>query len=128
MVGIRGVFGVKRYYVTATWHDFPEGGSFGTIVQAENYAAAEHACMLEMAQSYASEIDEDPTLVFDGYSDSWTIIDCFDVDEFIEDKRQKPDDIWAEDENHSVAQWQYEVENDDTRLGYWDWVNNQRNP
>lgn len=36
-----------------------------------------------------------------------------------------PDNIWAEDPNHPVAQWQYEVENDDTRHGYWDWVASQ---
>lgn len=117
---------MKRYYCTAVWHDFPEGGSFGTIVQAENYAAAEHACMIEMAESYAAEIDEDPQLVFQGYSDSWTIIDCFDLDEFIEDKRLKPADIWASDDQYPVEQWQYEVGEDDTRLGYWDWVSHQK--
>lgn len=36
------------------------------------------------------------------------------------------DDFWGEDPDHPVADWQYEVANDDTRLGYWDWVRIQR--
>ena len=35
-------------------------------------------------------------------------------------------DVWAEDPDHSSEQWKYEVENDDTRRGYWDWVEAQR--
>jgi hypothetical protein len=26
---------MKRFYVTMTWEDWPEGGSFGHIVEAE---------------------------------------------------------------------------------------------
>ena len=33
---------------------------------------------------------------------------------------------WAEDPDYTVAAWQDEVGNDDTRLGYWDWVLVQR--
>ena len=29
---------------------------------------------------------------------------------------------WNEDSKFPVADWQYEVANGDTRLGYWDWV------
>ena len=29
---------------------------------------------------------------------------------------------WDEDEDYPVEDWQYEVANGDTRLGYWDWV------
>jgi hypothetical protein len=38
----------------------------------------------------------------------------------------KPEDIWASDEQFPVEDWRYEVENDDTRRGYWDWVASQR--
>lgn len=31
-------------------------------------------------------------------------------------------DIWGEHPGHAVADWQYEVANGDTRLGYWAWV------
>lgn len=27
---------------------------------------------------------------------------------------------------HSIADWKYEVANDDTRMGYWDWVQSKR--
>lgn len=32
---------------------------------------------------------------------------------------------WGEHPGHLVADWQYEVANDDTRLGYWQWVANR---
>ena len=32
---------------------------------------------------------------------------------------------WDEDPTHSIADWKYQVDNDDTRLGYWDWVEAQ---
>lgn len=32
-------------------------------------------------------------------------------------------DYWtAEDPDYPVEDWQYQVNNNDTRLGYWDWV------
>jgi hypothetical protein len=30
--------------------------------------------------------------------------------------------FWGHHPDHPVADWQYEVQNDDTRLGYWGWV------
>jgi hypothetical protein len=33
---------------------------------------------------------------------------------------------WHEDETWSVEDWQYEIANDDTRLGYADWVRWQK--
>ena len=33
---------------------------------------------------------------------------------------------WDEDDEFPVEEWRYEVNNDDTRLGYWDWVDIQR--
>lgn len=29
---------------------------------------------------------------------------------------------WEERPEHKLETWQYEVANDDTRMGYWDWV------
>lgn len=31
---------------------------------------------------------------------------------------------WAEHPKYSISAWKYEVENNDTRNGYWDWVAN----
>jgi len=33
---------------------------------------------------------------------------------------------WDEDEEFPVADWKYAVANDDTRQGYLDWVQSQR--
>jgi hypothetical protein len=35
-------------------------------------------------------------------------------------------DPWAEDPEYPVQDWRYEVTNDDTRLGYLDWVAAQK--
>lgn len=35
------------------------------------------------------------------------------------------DDCWAENETYTVADWQHEVANGDTRRGYWEWVQAQ---
>jgi hypothetical protein len=32
------------------------------------------------------------------------------------------DDYWGSNERYTLAEWQCDVANDDTRLGYWDWV------
>ncbi len=33
---------------------------------------------------------------------------------------------WESDSKHTISDWMYAVENDDTRLGYRDWVSAQR--
>ncbi len=77
-----------RYYVTMTWDNFPEGGSFGTVVDAENTDDAEHLCRMEMAEARLAEYDDDSpeTLysILSDYEDEWHVVDCFDLDEFIE--------------------------------------------
>lgn len=35
-------------------------------------------------------------------------------------------DPWSEDEVFPAADWKAEVANDDTRLGYWEWVAHKR--
>ncbi|MBK6616367.1 hypothetical protein [Ottowia sp.] len=29
---------------------------------------------------------------------------------------------WGEHPDHPLSDWRYQVENDETRLGYWEWV------
>lgn len=31
-------------------------------------------------------------------------------------------DFWSSDPDFPVSDWQYEVANGDTRIGYWEWV------
>lgn len=40
---------MKRFYVTMTWDDFPEGGSFGDVIEAETHEQAEAFCRRHMA-------------------------------------------------------------------------------
>lgn len=35
-------------------------------------------------------------------------------------------DYWMDDPEYPSADWKYEVANDDTRLGYWEWVASRR--
>lgn len=30
--------------------------------------------------------------------------------------------VWGEHPDYPVSDWQYEVSNDETRQGYWEWV------
>lgn len=76
----------RRYYVTKTWHDFPEGGSFGTVVEADSPEQAQQFCNNEMAATYAdSYLDVGDGLdVAAEHGGDWHTIDCFDLDAFIE--------------------------------------------
>lgn len=74
---------MKRWYVTKTWDDWPEGGSYGTIIEADSYEAAEGACLAEMADSRASEGSQSAQYYINEYGDEWYTVDCFDLDEFI---------------------------------------------
>jgi len=87
---------MKRWYVTMNWHDYPEGGSYGTIVECETWDKAQELCRLEMAQAMCEECDPadkdgKPEYWLDQYeARDWNTVDCFDLDEFIE--RHKRED------------------------------------
>ena len=74
----------ERYYVSAAWHDWPEGGSYGTVVMAGGYEAAERACHDEMAEFGAEEGHDTPAEMLVKFSDEWHIVDCFPLDDFLE--------------------------------------------
>ncbi len=40
--------------------------------------------------------------------------------------KQKFGGVWGQHPDYPVADWQAEIENNDTRLGYWEWVEHQR--
>ena len=48
---------MPKFYVTATWHDFPEGGSYGNVVTADTHDEAERLLKLEMADCTAESCD-----------------------------------------------------------------------
>lgn len=35
-------------------------------------------------------------------------------------------DPWGQDNRYQLIEWRAEVENDETRLGYWAWVDHKR--
>lgn len=72
----------KRFYVTMTWHDWPEGGSYGTVVEAKDHAEAEDLCRAEMKQTMFEEYDCDDDYLDDRDS-NWHVVDCFNLDDFI---------------------------------------------
>lgn len=69
----------EKFYVTLTWHDWPEGGSYGTVVEAKDYETAEQMARDEMAATYSQEIDHH----VDPNDYKWHLVDCFKVDDFI---------------------------------------------
>jgi len=40
--------------------------------------------------------------------------------------KNAPLNVWGEDEQFPREDWRYEVTNDDTNLGYWEWVKSMR--
>lgn len=42
------------------------------------------------------------------------------------DPRLSASDYWDSDDEHPVSDWQYEVANGDTRLGYHAWLTTKR--
>ena len=75
---------LKRYYVTITWDDWPEGGSYRHTVEAESRDQAVAAVRQMMAESRVNpETCDTPEAVMKAYGDEWHVVDCFDVDEFI---------------------------------------------
>lgn len=72
----------RRFYVTKTWHDWPEGGSCGEVIEAEDHTEAESKMLDIMAEYYAQE-DDDVENIEENYAPHWHTIDCFDLDEAI---------------------------------------------
>lgn len=89
--------GLKRFYVTCNWHDFPEGGTYGTVVWASSHENAEFLTHQEMATSYAEGCDVDDFYFYDcqnfdemvermygAHHFEWHVVDCFPLDDFIQ--------------------------------------------
>lgn len=45
-----------------------------------------------------------------------------DIDEDIDVLMTSNGGYWGEHPDHTVGDWKYEVANEETRLGYWQWV------
>lgn len=74
----------EKFYVTLTWHDWPEGGSFGTVVEAKDYEEAETLARAEMRATLAEEGDgEYDDDYLDDRDHNWHLVDCFKVADFI---------------------------------------------
>lgn len=73
---------MTRFYLSLTWHNWPDGGSYGTTVEADTIAEAEELARREMADSIAGEGD-DPERIYNIYAHRWHVVDCFDVESFL---------------------------------------------
>lgn len=47
-------------------------------------------------------------------------------DACVSEAQSEPKDIWGSDEDYPRAAWKNEVIQDETNLGYWEWVANQK--
>ena len=66
-------------------------------------SGAEHVCMTRFGEwTFDTVVIEPPSL------------------------RELQEDMWVYDPAYPVADWRYEVQNDDTTLGYWEWVEHMR--
>lgn len=85
---------MTRFYVTMGWEDFPEGGTYGDVIEAADQDAAIEQCKKDMAacraDGNAEDAEADAAEILEEYNNNWTNIDCWDVDEFIERHGPKP--------------------------------------
>ncbi|TVR06647.1 MAG: hypothetical protein EA385_15120 [Salinarimonadaceae bacterium] len=73
----------KRFYVSITWEDWPNAGSFGDVVFADDAAHAEAVARWKMATARAEEDGCDAYDVIRLHGDDWHVVDCFALDDFI---------------------------------------------
>ncbi len=72
------------FYVTMTWDDWPEGGSFGTFVVADDDDEALEKCREEMADTRSDGDKDYPASYYrENYGDEWHVVDCFEVEDWI---------------------------------------------
>lgn len=74
---------LKKYYVSLTWDEWPEGGSYGTTVMAEDPQDAEKQARNEMAISRADEQETTVEDILMTYANDWHVVDCFKVEDFL---------------------------------------------
>ena len=98
------------YYVTLTWDDWPEGGSYGTMVQAASPEGALDLAKREMAASRAEDLEgwgEDSS---DGdayvtWADEWHEVDCMKLEDFIRAHADKIDRAWLKPYERPVKEF-----------------------
>jgi len=101
---------MTRYYVTMTWEDWPEGGSYGTVVEADSSEDAEAKVRREMAETRAMD-DTDADEILSLWGDSWHVVDCYDLDEFI------ADNLAADTREPAVPTTAHRIRDEDVETG-----------
>ena len=56
----------------------------------------------------------------------WTDTELTDLGGFADDQPAQDGDYWGEDPSNPIIDWQREVADGDTRLGYWQWIEAQK--
>lgn len=82
---------MKRYYVTMLWEDPPQGGSYGAIVEADSDEEAVTKVKQAMAEVRAFDMGDEmakPEYWLEEYGSDWKVVDCWDVDKFIEENKK----------------------------------------
>lgn len=81
---------MPRFYVSMTWEDWPEGGSFVGTTEAASDEEAVSKVMDAMALARTEGMDGElatPEYWLLEYGEDWELVDCFNIDEFIEEHR-----------------------------------------
>lgn len=93
-----------RYYVSMTWDDWPEGGTYTTLVDAESDEEALAKVKRQMAEArifddeeYDEEYTRDMAIdeCLEGYGDAWHEVECLPIDDFIEHLQQIKEDSYG---------------------------------
>lgn len=66
---------MKTFSILLSWDNFPEGGTYGTAIEAENSDEAEKLARIEMAELRCAESGDDPQDFLSQYGDEWDVLD-----------------------------------------------------
>lgn len=87
---------MKIWYVSLTWHDWPDGGRYVTEVEAIDEGAAEAKAREEMGLALAKERGAGPedmtdtlNAIWENEQTDWYLVDVFCIDEFIKQHMTK---------------------------------------
>lgn len=79
----------KLFYVTMTWDDFPEGGSYGDMVMAADSEEAEAMIRRDMAMLRVvddvdpEDLDQEVESFMASMRNEWNVIDAFPIGDHI---------------------------------------------
>lgn len=116
-----------RNYAVARLEMQQAGIRFGAVLTRARLQHSKYRRIANLSKALempAADLAEEMTRLEQGKSSdmllAWRVAHVLEMEDVVFP------DPWTQDEKHPLCDWQFEVANDNTRLGYIDWVLAQR--